>query len=81
MINICINWDSMLDVLVFHGDKAVDSAFDTIKEEFYEEVNRLKASGKYEEYSKSLYQALEEKAAREVVVDAATALGSGEKAM
>lgn len=62
MINIRVSGDSLLDLLVLHGDEAVDAAFDTIKDEFYDQVSRLKASGEYQEYSEALHQTLKNKA-------------------
>lgn len=62
MINLYISGDAYLDLLILHGDEAVDRAFQVLREEFYDQVERLKASGAYEKREKELHQKLINKA-------------------
>lgn len=62
MLNLYFNSEVLLDLHILYGENTIGHYFDELKEETLRQIEGLKKSGAYQEYSDKLHESLLEKA-------------------
>lgn len=61
MLNLCISPEAILDLHILYGEDAMGHYFDELKGETLRQIEMLKKSGAYQEYSDKLHESILEK--------------------